>query len=234
MPTRLLKESICTSEDINRLSPEEEVFFYRLIVQCDDYGYFLASPVILRGRCFPHRIDLITNDIICQWLQSFVIIGLATVFEVEGSFYLCLPSWESHQQIRAKKRRYPELTGDCRVLQANEITCNHLISDDNKCTRIRIRNPIQSNPIMSPSDLTQHFKEELGPKYPNIDWDHEIEKCWTYYEPKDKTSRKKPNWKLRIMNWLDNEVRRNNGQTPGHSTGLPGNRPRGAFSDVEK
>lgn len=38
MPNRIIKESICVSESIDSLSWFDEVFFYRLIVNCDDYG----------------------------------------------------------------------------------------------------------------------------------------------------------------------------------------------------
>ncbi len=142
MPTRLLKESICTSRDINALSPEEEVFFYRIIVNCDDYGYLEADPSILRSRCFPRRINEVTDDLICKWLRMLVDRGLVVVFRDDGGLYLRLPSWEKHQQVRAKWRRYPELTDKSTVLQTSEIICKQMISIDNKCPR----NPIQSNP----------------------------------------------------------------------------------------
>jgi hypothetical protein len=203
MPTRLLKESICTSKDINRLTPEQEVFFYRLIVNCDDHGYFQADPGILRGNCFPRRIDLISNEIICQWLQALVINELVIVFEADGCFYLRMPSWEKHQQVRAKRHKYPELDNSRRILQADEITCKHLISDDNKCPR----NPIQSNPIqtIAPSRPTtkktvdQEFLDSMKAMFPGIDVDLEWQHCQVWCTEK----RKKPS-PLRLMNWLKN------------------------------
>ena len=36
MPNRVIKESICTSEQIDALTPFEEITFYRLIVNADD------------------------------------------------------------------------------------------------------------------------------------------------------------------------------------------------------
>lgn len=53
MPNRILKESICTSDTLDELTWMEEVFWYRLIVNCDDYGRFDARPAILRSRLFP-------------------------------------------------------------------------------------------------------------------------------------------------------------------------------------
>ena len=38
MPNRVIKESICTSDTLDHLSADEERFFYRLLVQVDDFG----------------------------------------------------------------------------------------------------------------------------------------------------------------------------------------------------
>jgi len=53
MPNRILKESICTSDTVERLGWFEEVFFYRLIVSCDDFGRMDGRTAILRARMFP-------------------------------------------------------------------------------------------------------------------------------------------------------------------------------------
>ena len=53
MPNRILKESICVSDDIDGLSWFEEVVFYRLLVNCDDYGRFDGRPAVLKNRLFP-------------------------------------------------------------------------------------------------------------------------------------------------------------------------------------
>lgn len=63
MPSRIIKESICTSDEIDKLSAFAEVFFYRLIVNCDDYGRFDARPKILGSRLFPLR-DVRENQVI--------------------------------------------------------------------------------------------------------------------------------------------------------------------------
>ena len=53
MPNRILKESICSSDSINELSWFEECLFYRLIVNCDDYGRFDGRTAIIKNRLFP-------------------------------------------------------------------------------------------------------------------------------------------------------------------------------------
>lgn len=52
MPNRILKESVCTSDTIAKLTWFEEVLFYRLIVNCDDYGRFDGRPQIVKTDCF--------------------------------------------------------------------------------------------------------------------------------------------------------------------------------------
>ena len=44
MPSRILKESICTSESLAYLSAEAEVLFYRLIVKVDDFAVDPKNP----------------------------------------------------------------------------------------------------------------------------------------------------------------------------------------------
>ncbi len=55
MPNRIPKESVCVSESVDRLPFAEECFFYRLIVNCDDYDRMDARPAILRTCRFPPR-----------------------------------------------------------------------------------------------------------------------------------------------------------------------------------
>lgn len=53
MPDRIIKESICTSDTLNALSDFEERFWWRLVVNCDDYGRFDARTAVLKSRLFP-------------------------------------------------------------------------------------------------------------------------------------------------------------------------------------
>ena len=46
MPNRIIKESICTSENIAALSMGAEVLFYHLIVKADDYGVYFGNEQI--------------------------------------------------------------------------------------------------------------------------------------------------------------------------------------------
>ena len=136
MPNRIIKESICLSEEIDQLSWFEEVLFYRLITKCDDYGRYDGRSKVIKGTAFPLK-DITTKDIE-KALRRLAVVGLVTLYEVNGKPYLQLQTWQCHQQIRNKKSKYPDPeTG--KIL--NDETCNQLISIDSKSSR----NPIQSN-----------------------------------------------------------------------------------------
>lgn len=141
MPNRIIKESICASQNLNGISPNAEVLFYRLIVNADDYGRLDARLPIVRAKCFPLKIDSISDDEILSWLNQLVEFQLINIYSVNNQDYLQLLSWEHHQQIRAKRSKYPDPNGKHPRLDDN--TCNQMIADDNRCPR----NPIQSNPI---------------------------------------------------------------------------------------
>lgn len=150
MPNRLIKESICTSDSVDGLSWFEEVFFYRLIVNCDDYGRTDARPKILKSRLFPLKSD-IREDLIVTTLYRLSLAGIVQVYINDERPYLQLRTWGKHQQIRNKKSKYPDLI-DSFVINFSgiekkiitisdfETICNQLISNDFKCSR----NPIQS------------------------------------------------------------------------------------------
>lgn len=105
MPNRILKESICRSDDIDRLSWFEEVLFYRLIVVCDDYGRFDAPARIIKGICFPLK-DVTEKDI-DKALGKLSAVGLVRVYEAQGRPYLQLVAWAEHQRVRTQKSKYP-------------------------------------------------------------------------------------------------------------------------------
>ena len=158
MPNRIIKESICTSDTLNGLSAEEETFFYRLMVQCDDYGCMDARPSILRARCYPLRLDSVGEADVVRWLSALVRVGIVSLYQVDGRPYLYMVTWSKHQQIRAQKRRYPSP-------DAPDAACYQMIADDSICPR----NPIQSNPNTNPSvSARTRSREHATPPPPAV------------------------------------------------------------------
>lgn len=134
MPNRIIKESVCLSDDINKLTPEEEIFFYRLITQVDDYGRLDARPQVLRAKCFPLRVDIVSVQMVQVWLKNLVAAELVKLYDVDGKIYLQLTTWERHQRIRAKVSKYPDPDGNylVDVDKCDELTadCGNSLTDD--------------------------------------------------------------------------------------------------------
>lgn len=139
MPNRILKESICTSDSIESLNWFEEVLFYRLIVNCDDYGRFDGRPSIVKNRLFPLKENL-TVKTVSGAINKLASAGLVTLYVFEGKPYLYLPTWNHHQSVRAKRSKYPAPEDGCLQKAERESICKQMISDDSICPR----NPIQS------------------------------------------------------------------------------------------
>ena len=109
MGNRILKESICKSDQIDELSWFEETFFYRLLVNCDDYGVMDARPKILKADLFP--LKEVTLDVVADALDKLVRVGLVRTYEVDGKPYVQVIKWTDHQRVRDSKHKYPVNNG---------------------------------------------------------------------------------------------------------------------------
>jgi len=147
MPNRIIKESICRSDNLDRLSAEEERFFYRLMVQCDDYGRYDGRPAIIKGACFPLK-SYITPNKVDKMVAALRDAALIFIYVVDGLPYIQMAKWGKHQQIRAQRSKYPEPNGNTLDLLSSAIIGNQPKSLASDCTR----NPIQSNPIRIQSE----------------------------------------------------------------------------------
>ena len=194
MPNRFLKESICISESIDSLTFFEECLFYRLIVNCDDFGRFEGRTAILKGRLFPLKGD-VTFGMIEEGLRKLNSVGLVEMYECDGKPYLYIPTWEKHQTVRAATSKFPD-PKDC------ESICIQLQTDENSCKQIHpysyndIRNSYSYNDIRnSVSDSVQAHDSENGtdeeqaPKSkrkPNKQIDERFEIFWSEYPRHEK------------------------------------------------
>lgn len=202
MPNRILKESISTSETIDQLSYEEEVFFYRLMVACDDYGRIDARPAILRARCFPLRLDTVTDKNITQWLDSISQAGLIQLYIVTGKPYLKMITWDKHQQIRAKRSKHPGPEDADREEQESGSNGNKLNLDDIICPRNPNPNPIRNpNPINNVGDKSPDSDGVLipGKQIDKCDtYSPEFEQFWSLYPRKVDKRKTLRNWQTRL------------------------------------
>ena len=126
MPNRLIKDSIRFSEKVNSLSDFQFRLWVSLITYVDDYGRGDARPAVIKGTCFPLR-DRITNKDIDAALNALAGAGCVGLYEVDGKPYLYFPNWQSHQNIRNKKSRFPA---------PENATCNQLHTIASNCEQM--------------------------------------------------------------------------------------------------
>lgn len=135
MPNRIIKESICVSEQIDQLSPIEEVTFYRLLVNCDDYGCFDARERVVLSRLFPLK-DFKPADV-RKLLNKLAAVGLIELYQANGRPLLKVCKWSEHQRVRISKHKYPlpEVADSCENSRQVAANCGEP--------------PLESNPIQS-------------------------------------------------------------------------------------
>jgi len=153
MSSRILSDSILTSATLDKLCPEQEALWYRLLVCADDYGCADGRPTIILAQCYPLRVGKIQPEQIADWLQNLAQVGLITLYQVEGKDYLQVSKWEQHQRIRYKHHKCP-LPPE--LLQAADCTRSSQLLDGcrNPCYVESILNPIHIEVI--PDSLSKH------------------------------------------------------------------------------
>ena len=136
MPNRIIKESIKTSDNIDKLNWFEEVVFYRLLTTVDDYGCYDGRAIVLKNELFPTK-ETVTKKQVEDAIIKLESVGLLVRYTENERPYIYLPTWDSHQRVRNKHRKYPIPTDENR-LTAN---CGQVLASCQSES-----NPIQSNP----------------------------------------------------------------------------------------
>ncbi len=134
MPERILRPGIITSERVNSLTFEAEVFYRRLMSAVDDFGRFDARPSILRAALYPLKIDSVKEADIESWISECTKADLLKKYAVEGRYYLEMNSFR--QRLRAAK-------ASTRIRQ--RITCIRM-------TMTRMRRALQGIRMTMPSE----------------------------------------------------------------------------------
>jgi hypothetical protein len=111
MPNRVLREGILTSERINSLKPQAELFFRRLMSIVDDFGRYSANPALLRAHCYPLKIDEVREADISRWLTEVESAGLIALYAVDTKRYLEMLDFR--QQVRARDSKWPQAPSSC-------------------------------------------------------------------------------------------------------------------------
>lgn len=123
MPERMVKPDILTDEAVDRLSPEAEVFYRRLISVVDDFGRYDGRLTVLLAALYPLRIRTVTEDEIERWLAECADAGALMRYVVDGKPFVAFITF--NQRLRAEKSRWPAppIDSGCRQMPADDGKC---------------------------------------------------------------------------------------------------------------
>lgn len=122
MPSRLIKDSIFSSPNFNRLSLEAQSHFYRLLLTADDHGCMEVTPAVLLGKCYPLMADKIKMKQVEKWNQELKQQDIIRVWEQDGRMYGIFPRFAKHNRTRHLHRRKTPSPPDallCRETSSN-------------------------------------------------------------------------------------------------------------------
>ena len=172
MPNRFIKDSVCTSENLDKLSPMAECLFYRLLVTVDDFGCYYGNPTIIKSNCFPLKSDDIKSDQVKTWVDELIAADLIReyVCKEDGRHYIQFTKWQKHQNTRAQKPKYPLPEDNCEQMKTNDNNCEQMQAD---APDIRIRNSYSYS-------YSRESNTEADAPAPTIQ-DDGFEKFWDTY-----------------------------------------------------
>lgn len=156
IPNRIIKESICVSDSIDQLTWFEEVLFYRLIVNCDDFGRFDGRAAVIKNKLFTLKNN-VTEKAVLDAINKLSTVGLVIPYTWDGKSTLQLATWDKHQQVRCKRSKYPAYDGSDELSATDNVHLltfagenKNLISIDINGNQMNTNVPvIQYNPIQS-------------------------------------------------------------------------------------
>lgn len=219
MPNRILNEGICSSDTIDELKWFEEVLFYRLLVNCDDYGRFDGRPAIIKNRLFPLKENL-TLKAVSDGIKALANSGLVVLYEFEGKPYLYLPTWGKFQTIRAKKSKYPSpenavqsSASKCKQMQADvPVIQSYSYSEsnsENNSTEPQAPSVLSFTLVDGTEfEIFQNDIDEWQEAFPNVDILQQLRaiKIWCKDNPQRRKTRKGA--RRFVTGWLDKEQNR--------------------------
>ena len=176
MPNRILRDWT-DSDEVNRLTAEEERMFVRLIMVADDFGCFYGDPRRIRAACFPFNEE-INSEMVRGWIATLTR-ALIRSYSANGQDYIEIVNF--NQRLRAMRRKFPNPNPESKNPESeSRIERNALAgqmtvmrkSDDRQMTVMR-----QSAERPSLDEVKAYAAQiGLGP-WKAEDWFNEMEAC---------------------------------------------------------
>jgi hypothetical protein len=161
MPDRILRAGILSSEAVNKLTWQAEVFYRRLMSVVDDFGRYDARASILRAALYPLKLDRVSEPDVVKWIDECREAGLVRVYVECSRGYLEVTKFD--QRLRAKKSKWPAPSADiCGHLTAHARGCGPpSVSDSDSVSDSGIEGPGEREKLADPV-LTVANAEDLS------------------------------------------------------------------------
>ena len=240
MPERILRPEILTSERVNQLDWESEVFYRRLMSVVDDFGRFDARPSILRSSLYPLRLEQVREASVQRCLANCEAARLVRLYVVNSRPYLELLDFK--QRMRAARSKYPAPTGESPP-EPDNVTQPHAAA----CTRMQPHAPASeteteteaeteagASPLPPPPVRKSSPSLETVRQWAAMDGGThaQAEAFWNHFEAQNWLTRSGlpiTNARAKLKAWLVND---HGGTAPGAS-GKPKPKPAGDVTDAE-
>jgi hypothetical protein len=123
---RTIKPEFWQNEELALLSEHARLLAIALLNFCDDEGYFLANPALVRANCFPFQED---SKNIPGSLQELSEIGYVEILECSGKAIGRVVKFLSHQRIdKAQKSKLSALFLLCYASGSHENSSENMDS----------------------------------------------------------------------------------------------------------
>lgn len=198
------------SDKIDRLGPEAEVFFYRLLVVADDLGRMDARPAILRARCFPLKESL-SADKIVKWEESVWNAALTGRYQVEEKPYIQILEWE--QRVRSNGKYPGPVDGHMSVNCPSDVALGKGLGKGKGASNA---NDVRFDAATGTWSIPDLLQSQWDAAYPAVLLQTELAKAgaWLIANPKNQKS----NYARFLTNWLsraqDKAPARGGGEPP--------------------
>ncbi|MDP3769148.1 MAG: hypothetical protein Q8S13_14140, partial [Dehalococcoidia bacterium] len=106
MPSRIIRDTLTSSDSLGNCSPAAQDRVERYWLACDDLGCFDYDGIVLKGSLYPRRPDMTPEQIEAD-LAEYVRWGMVEVWTARGRRYGFWKNWHRHNRRRpdAKLKR---------------------------------------------------------------------------------------------------------------------------------
>jgi hypothetical protein len=223
MPDRIIRQGILTSDDIDKLTPEQEVFYRRLLNVVDDYGLFDGRPSVILAACYPLKLGKMSLEAIASNLRALARNNLIELYSVEGRHFLQV---HRTRWLRRSKPKFPMPSARNCAQSADNCTVVVDVVDD-----VDVDSSEPGVPATEQADarfpnfpcvgngskfwaIDKEMSAELSLAYPGVQVDAEARKAhaWIITNPqRRKTAKGMPRF---LNSWLSRAQNNSKGKQP--------------------